>query len=216
MRQIPVVLLCLAQALVAIGPLAAEPLSLSEAERTWIAARDEVPVAVLGDWAPIDFVDTQGQHRGIAADYLRLIADRTGLRFSVVTEASFDDLLAKLMSGELTVGSSIVKQPERAERLAFSEPFFDVRYSVYARIDDADIQGIDDLAGRRVAIEEGFALADQLRDKHPEIDLVTVADTLAALEAVSWGKADAYIGNQAVALWLAQEAQISNLRRLQG
>jgi ABC-type amino acid transport substrate-binding protein len=212
MRQIPVVLLCLAQALVAIGPLAAEPLSLSEAERTWIAARDEVPVAVLGDWAPIDFVDTQGQHRGIAADYLRLIADRTGLRFSVVTEARFDDLLAKLMSGELKVGSSIVKQPDRAERLAFSEPFFDVRYSVYARIDDADIQGIDDLAGRKVAIEEGFALADQLRDKHPEIDLVTVADTLAALEAVSWGKADAYIGNQAVALWLAQEAQISNLR----
>ncbi|ESQ11423.1 MAG: transporter substrate-binding domain-containing protein [Thiohalocapsa sp. PB-PSB1] len=29
---------------------------------------------------------------------------------------------------------------------------------------------------------------------------------------MSWGKADAYIGNQAVALWLAQEAQITNLR----
>jgi PAS domain S-box-containing protein len=203
---------CIALLLVPSDAEAGNEVQLTADERDWIVAHGEIRLGVVGDWPPIDFIDAQGQHGGIASDFLRLIAERTGLRFRIAAEPTFNGMLEKLMSGELKVGSSIVAKPDRTERLFFSEPFFEVRFSVHARTDDADIQGVDDLVGRKVAIEEGFALADKLRAAHPEIALFKVNDTLGALQAVSWGKADAYIGNQAVAVWLAQEAQITNLR----
>jgi ABC-type amino acid transport substrate-binding protein len=39
-----------------------------------------------------------------------------------------------------------------------------------------------------------------------------VKDTTEALQAVSWNKADAYIGTQAVAQWLIQQEQLTNLK----
>ena len=185
---------------------------LSPAEQAWLSEHREIEIGADGAWPPIDFMDDQGRHSGIAADFLRLIGQRLGVRFRVRPGPTFKEMLGKVMSGELKVGSTISIKEDRAEHLLFSDPFFDVRYTIHTRDDMEGIQGISDLYGRTVAVEDGFFLMGKLSEDYPEIRLVKVANTREALEAVSWGKADAYVGNQAAAQWIAQEAQLTNLR----
>src|SRR5512146_2339447 len=59
----------------------AQTVELSPAQRQWLAAHKVIRVAPDPDLAPIDGIDAEGHQRGLSADYLKLIAARTGLAF---------------------------------------------------------------------------------------------------------------------------------------
>jgi signal transduction histidine kinase/ABC-type amino acid transport substrate-binding protein/DNA-binding response OmpR family regulator/HPt (histidine-containing phosphotransfer) domain-containing protein len=186
--------------------------SLTADERAWLKQHPVIEIGVDGNWPPIDFTDHRGRHSGITADYLQLLGKRLGVRFEPRKEGSFKQMLAKLMAGEIKVGATVSFKEERAEKLLFTEAFLQVQKVIITRDNTAAIQTVRDLYGKTVAIEDGFLTMRQLQEKHPQITLQPVDSTAAALQAVSWGKADAYVGNQAVARWLTQQHQLTNLQ----
>jgi two-component system sensor histidine kinase/response regulator len=186
-------------------------LNLTASEIEWLDDHQEIPIGVDGNWPPIDFIDSNGIHNGITADYLQLISERLGVRFIPQKSSTFKDMLNKVMSGELKVGATISFNKERSEKLYFSKPFYHVHKVIITRNGAKEINKIEDLYGRRVAIEDGFLTMRQLQEKHPKIELIPLNSTLKALQMVSWGNADAYVGNQAVAGWLQRQHQLNNL-----
>jgi two-component system sensor histidine kinase/response regulator len=188
-------------------------LALSDAERAWLANHREIPIGVDGHWPPIDFFDEQQHHAGITADYLSAIEQMLEVEFLPRSKDSFKAMLTDVMNGELKVGASISFNDERARRLLFSKPFFHVQKVIMVNTDrDIGVRNIEQLKNRRVAVEDGFLTMQQLQEKYPSIELVAVDSTLEALQKLSWGEVDAYIGNQAVASWLSHQHQLSNLR----
>jgi two-component system sensor histidine kinase/response regulator len=187
-------------------------LKLTAAEYKWLHHHQTIPIGIDGNWPPIDFIDSDGKHRGISADYLHLISKRLGIQFLPQKSEKFRNMLQKVISGELKVGATISYKKERAEKLFFTRPFFKVHKVIIARSKETRIGRVEDLYHRRVAIEDGFLTMRQLQENHPEIDLIPVESTLKALQMVSWGQADAYVGNQAVAGWLQRQYQLDNLR----
>jgi len=190
----------------------ANHLQLNPNEQAWLNAHPEITVGVDGNWPPIDFVDKGSEHRGITADVLDLIAGRLNIKINRSPGPTFKEMLDKVITGELMAGATIAHNPKRAERLYLTEPFTEARTVIVARKGEGNIAHIKDLYRRKVAIEKGFVTQRLLQETHPEIELYEVADSLAALQAVSWGKADAYVGNQAVAHWLIQRGQLPNLQ----
>ncbi|MCP4700219.1 MAG: transporter substrate-binding domain-containing protein [Gammaproteobacteria bacterium] len=186
--------------------------SLTAEEKTWLEKHPVIDIGVDGNWPPIDFMDKQGAHSGIVADYLRLIGLRLGIAFQVQSGPTFKDMLAKTRRGELKAAASVVKNEERVQDLYFTAPFFTVLKVIVTRKETAGIHGIRDLYGKTVAIEDGFSTMKQLQQQHPEIRLKPAGSTKAALKAVSWNKADAYVGTRTVAQWLIQEEQLANLK----
>jgi polar amino acid transport system substrate-binding protein len=132
-----------------------EELKLTSSEIDWLHDHQEIPIGVDGNWPPIDFTDDSGIHNGITADYLRLIGERLGVRFIPKQSAKFKDMLDKVIRGELKAGATISFNEERSEKLYFSKPFYHVHKVIIARNDAIDINTIEDLYGRRVAIEDG-------------------------------------------------------------
>ncbi len=185
---------------------------LSDREKTWLRKHKEIPIGIDGNWPPIDFSDKNGSHMGITADYLAILSERLGVKFTVQKSSTFKEMLQKVIDGKLKVGATISYNPERAEKLYFSTPFYHVQKVIITRKETEAVSSIEDLHGRRIAIEDGFLTMGQLQQKYPDIELVPVKSTLEALQAVSWGKADAYVGNQAVADWLQRKNQLSNLQ----
>ena len=180
-------------------------------ERAFLSAHNRIEIGVDGAWPPIDFMDTDGIHAGISADYIALIGQRLGIEFQAKSYATFSDMLDHLKKGKLPVGSSITNKGDRARYLYFTTPFFHTRYVIVSRTHRPDITSLNDLAKQRVAIEKGYWIVDELKKNHPKINIKEVPTTADALQQVSWGKADAYIGNQIVANWLTEDLQLSNL-----
>ncbi|MEW8506256.1 MAG: transporter substrate-binding domain-containing protein [Candidatus Thiodiazotropha sp.] len=185
-------------------------LELTAVERAWLDAHPLVDIGVDGGWPPIDFM-TAGEHRGIAADYLKLIEKRLGVHFKVHPGPTFKDMLRKVRSGELPLAASVVKNQEREQDLYFTEPFLHTHKTIVTRSKRDDISDIRSLKGKVVAVEDGFSTMRQLQQLHPEIKLLPVSTTSEALRAVSWKQADAYVGTRAVAQWVIQQEQLVNL-----
>ena len=62
-------------------------LPLTEAQRDYLRRNPEVNVCVDPDWQPFEIIDARGEHQGIAADLLRLVAERAGLRLRILPTA---------------------------------------------------------------------------------------------------------------------------------
>ncbi|MCB2189042.1 MAG: transporter substrate-binding domain-containing protein [Deltaproteobacteria bacterium] len=178
---------------------------LSPQEKAWLQGHKLVLLGVAQGYPPLDFVSARGVHQGLAAEYLRLLGERLGIRFEAVSAFPWSEMLAKVRHKELGGVACLAQSPAREAYLRFSKPYFYSPYLVFARTDSPRIAKLADLAGQTVAVEEGFYLEAKLREEFPQIKLLITPDTRAALRAVDTGKAQGYVGNLLVAEYLLKQ-----------
>ncbi len=191
---------------------ASSTIALSDAQQQWLLAHPVIEIGVDGRWPPIDFMSQAGEYEGIVSDYLDILSQRLGITFIPRMSKDFKSMLAKTRGGELKLAASVKKTKERSTDLWFTEPFFTVLKAIVTRKDQTDIHSLADLDGRKVAIEAGYFTYDLLKRDTHKITFVEVSSTREALEKLAWGEVDAYVGTRAVAQWIMDKEQLTNLR----
>jgi polar amino acid transport system substrate-binding protein len=117
--------------------------------------RQGVLVASDLDNAPFAFVDASGQPAGRDVEMMRALGERAGLELAW-QRLPFEELLPAAEAGRVdVVCATLGVTPERAERVAFSRPYFKTRIVAVARRGAGEPAGLDELAGRRVAAGRG-------------------------------------------------------------
>ena len=188
--------------------------ALTRAEQDFIAAHPEIRFRISSDRPPFELVHN-GKPAGIAIDYIRAIADRTGFtpRFIVndmpVSQAY--DMMENDRTDFDTMAFS-VKSTARAKRFAYGDTFMSYPMMIIAHKQAPYISRTADLQQKRVAVEKGFLTGQWLRRDYPDIRIVTAETTKAALEMVNDQKADAYVGNTAVASYMMTHGNMRNLK----
>ncbi|WP_018124387.1 ATP-binding protein [Desulfovibrio oxyclinae] len=180
----------------------AADVKLTPEERDWIARSG--PVKVWGgDWPPYQFKDTA--RSGICDGYLKLITEKTGLRFEVVPAGySWDEMLRRMRKGtsQYDVIPTIKRTEEREEFLRFTRPYLYLSWVIVIRDDFGYVGGPDDLAGMTVAVQNRYVVHQRLAEQYPRLNLIPVPDAEKGLESVARGSADAFVGNLTVTSWL--------------
>ncbi|PMH46563.1 hypothetical protein BCU68_00500 [Vibrio sp. 10N.286.49.B3] len=184
---------------------------LTKEEKAWLEEHPVIPIGVDGRWPPVDFTDPNGDLSGVLQDYLSVFETQLGVIFNPIVFANFQDMLFSVRNGNLKVGATIVKKPDRAKNVWFTSPYFSAVKVIVSQSDSQQYSQLSELYGKKLALEKGFYIVEEIKTNHPEIIVRTFADTEEALKAVSFGKVDAYIGNQAVVDWLMDSLQLTNL-----
>ena len=185
---------------------------LTSAEMDWLAEQKVVTIAGESNWPPLDFADQNGSYQGVAADYLKLIGRRLGLRFEVITDYPWAQMIQLAKERKIGGISCIAKRKDREEFLTFSDPYFVCPYVIVTGKDHAAIKGIEDLFGEKTAVEKGYFLHGKLEKEYPQIPLLPVKNTLAALNSVRNKKSQAYIGNLMVIKYLIRQKGLGGLK----
>ncbi len=174
--------------------------TLTAEEQDWIAQKNTVRVRVI-NWPPYMIIKKNVPPQGIAIDYLKLIAQRTGINFKyeVTTQpfAEFLESIKKYQDPDLT--PVIVKTPEREEYLSFTESYFESPLVIFARDKTAFVWDMTELSDKTVSVSRGSYVHSQLVEKYPEINLALFDSAELALAALATGRVDAYLGNLIVA-----------------
>jgi len=186
-------------------------LDLSEKEREWIKTHPTITLGSDYSWAPYDFIDEDGNHKGIAADFLALISQKSTLKFNIKTGV-WSDILAQMKEGKLDGLSCAVSTEERKKYLHFSTPYVSMPLAIVIQDSREDIKTIADLKDKLVAVNKGSYLHEWLVKNHPEIVLKLMTSNDASLEEVSFSRVDAYIGNIAVATYIMKTHYLSNVK----
>ncbi len=186
-------------------------LNFTSAEQNWLQAHPVVRVGVDPDFAPYEWIDAKGNYLGLSADYIALVEQRLGVKFDIVKNKSWAEILEMAQQGELDMLSNANKTPERERYLIFTEPYLNTPAIIISDSNNGFIGTLDRLDGKRVTLEKGYFMQELLTHDHPEIHLIPAKNVHEALSLVSSGKADAYIGDAAAANYAVKREGMLNL-----
>ena len=187
---------------------------LTADEQAWVAAHPVIRLASDPVWAPVDFLDAQGMHQGMTADYVALLNRKLGLDMRwEQAEMPWAEVLKAAQDRRIDVIPTAGKRPEREQYLIFTEPpYVSFRSVIVVRNDAPFVSGMGDLAAERIALVPGYAETADFSSRYPDHQVVSAATVEDALTAVATGRANATVGNLAVVNWVIRTKALTNLR----
>ncbi|OUR73852.1 myristoyl transferase [Methylophaga sp. 41_12_T18] len=186
-------------------------LLLSDTEQAWL---DKHPVIRLGidrDFAPYESVNQHGDYIGLAADYMQILESQLGVRFDIIKDKSWPEILLMAQQGELDMVSCLNSSPERSQYLDFTAPYVNNPIVIFTASKDRTNIGLNDLAGKTVALEKGYVMHEKLKANYPDIKILLVDNTHQALLKVNNDDAYAYVGDAAYANYTINQAELLNV-----
>ncbi|MBN1840498.1 MAG: transporter substrate-binding domain-containing protein [Campylobacterales bacterium] len=187
-------------------------LHLTQEQKQWLLEHPRIIVGMDPDYAPYEWVDEQGNFIGIVVDYLHELEQILGVRFEIVKNKSWEELLLLAKKGELDMLTSIVKTPERSTYLSFSEPYHSSPTIIVDNGKGAFIGSLKQLNTKRVVVEKEYFMAEFIKKKYPQILLLLAPSTKEALKMVQNGEADAYVGDANLVDYVIKKNHLSSLR----
>ncbi len=184
---------------------------LTPQQKAFIQNNPVIKVGGEMDWPPYDFVKN-GNYQGIAKDYLNLISKKTGLIFDIKTGFTWPELLNMTKNKKLDMLPIITQLKEREEYLLFTQPYIKVRQYAFVLESNENINHIEDLNEKTVAIPKGYASIAILKKSFPKINILETNNVLDSIDKLITKKADAIIENNALVSFLIKENNIGGIK----
>jgi len=187
-------------------------LKLSNEEKTWLKNNPRIKLGIDRAFPPFGSITSDNEYIGFSADFMRIIEHRINITFDINKTATWNETIKMAKSGELDIVAALVNTKSRQEYLEFTKPYISNPTVIISdAINKGYIGSLDNLKGKKVAIEKGSYAYEELNRKYPNIELVAVKNTNLALSLVASNVAEAYVGNAITASFLIKKFGYQNL-----
>lgn len=191
----------------------ADGLIFTPQEMQFIEENPVIYMAVDPIFYPYEFIDSDGVYKGIAADYLAIISEKTGITFLVHPELTWSEAYEKAVNGELDMLACVLKTPSREQFFIFSDSYYYTYRSMFVGNENEAIRSFKDLANQPVAVQRNSSHHTYLLE-HPNVILSFYETVAEAVKAVSEGKEQVFIGNFATTNYIIKENGLTNLKSI--
>lgn len=195
----------------AAGPARAS-VQWSQRELAYLQSRGPIRMCVAPDWMPIEGIDARGQHTGMAADFIRLMARRGGLTIELVPANTWEESFALGQGRQCDIFSLLMDSPSRRSFLDFTTPYIEIPGVIATSVNVPFVAGLDQVTGKRLGHMRGFAGIELLRERHPGIHLVEVGSYEEGLSKVQNNELYGFIGNMMSIGRVLQENKIYDVK----
>ncbi len=183
----------------------------TEEEKKWIKDHPNIRLGVDPEFAPFEFINSDGQYSGFGADYIRILNQRLGINMQVVPQLSWQEVVDRAEKHEIDVLPAIGFTIDRSRYFKFTKPYIGFHRVIISNLNSTFISGLRDLSVLKVAVQANSSHAGWLQE-NSSLNLIEY-DTLAdSLLAVSEGEADVMVGNLAACTYLIRQLHITNLK----
>jgi len=184
-----------------------------------ISAQDKPPytridIASEPDYPPYCFVDENGSAAGFSVELFTAAAAAMNIDVRVRV-GLWNDIKQDLAEGNIDALPLVGRTPEREAVFDFTIPYLSLYGGIVVREDTADIEGLDDLRGKRVAVMKGDNAEEFLRWEARDFEIVTTPTFSDAMQLLSDGACDAVVLQRLVGTRLIQEEGFTDLKVLE-
>lgn len=183
----------------------------TDVEEKFIKAHPVIHLGIDPGFVPYEFIDTDGEYKGIAADYIKLLSEKTGIEMIIEKGLTWTDAYESAVEKRLDVLPCISKTREREQYFFFSEPYYYFQRVMVVRDNNNSIKGLEDLAQIKVAVQTNSSHHSYLKG-YPDISLSLYTNAEDALAAVSNGTEAVFMGNLATSGYLVKSNGFTNLK----
>ena len=173
---------------------------LTDAEQNYLKKKQIITFVSQSHYAPFEFVQSDGTHTGMCIELARWIAAEFGFKTKFVA-TSFSAAQNMIRNGDADILTSFFYSQKRDQLFDFSQPIFHIPATIFVASDRPDIKGLNDLPGKKIAIQRGDYAEDFLKDKGVDFTVLHTDNFTTAADMVIRGKADAIIGDEQIVLY---------------
>ena len=189
----------------------ATKVQLTQNESAFLSSIRTVKVGINKSWRPVEFFDDNGVVQGINADILKLISQKTDVKFSFYPYENWSEMLQGLLDKEVDLLGSATVSDERKKSLLFTDSYWDMPWVVIHQRQQKSGLKLKDFYGKKLAIVKGYHLANIIQQDHPNIILQIVDNHEEGIKAVQQGLVEGLIENIASASELIRRESLITL-----
>jgi two-component system sensor histidine kinase/response regulator len=186
-------------------------IKLTPSEQAFIAEHPVIQLGIDPELVPFEFIDSDGQYKGIAADYVKLINEKTGLNMIVKTGGTWSQAYEEAVEKKIDVLPCAAKTSEREQYFLFSNSYYTFQQVIVVKNQNTTIKGVEDLNNIKVAVKKDSAYHSYLKE-FPKIQLSLYNNSEEALAAVANGTELAFMGNLANASYIIKSEGLTELK----
>ena len=147
-----------------------------------------------------------GNYEGFDIELIQAVAKELGADKVEYVDTEFKGLIPGLLAKKYDViVSAMYITDERKQIINFSDSYFPGGLSIMVKKDDNNINGVNDLKGKKVSVQVGTKSAKYLEEKYPDVTLVKVETNNEMFLELETGKVDAVVTGLPAAKTYAKE-----------
>ena len=179
---------------------------LSAAEET----QKVIKVCVSPDSMPIETIE-DSKHIGMAADFLRLIAKRSGLEMELLPTRSWSESLTFAKERRCDMLSAAEKNDELENYFLFTESYMYFPIVIIAREGVPFVSSLESIKDKRIATIASAEYIELLKKRYPKMQIGEISNTPEGLKAVLSGKVDYFLDITADLTYITRKYGISGI-----
>lgn len=188
------------------------PIEFTPEEKTYITQAGAIRMCVDPDWAPFERINPQGQHEGIAADLVQIVAQRVGLKLELLAVKDWEESLAASKGKRCQIMSFLNQTPARDTWLIFTDPIFYDPNVIITREEHGFIADLKGLQNESVALPRGTMVEERIRRDFPNLTVMLTSSEPESMQLVSERRADLTIRSLIVAANAIKKEGLFNLK----
>ncbi len=185
--------------------------ALTAQESAWLLSHPVLKMGIDRDFAPYEWIDSNGNYKGLTADYIALVEKYLGVKIEIVKDKSWAQILEMAKRGEIDMISDAVKTLNREKYLIFTKPFISTPIVIVDNGQLGYLDTLERLEGKTVAVEKGYFISELLSRDYPNLHQLVVKNVHEALKAVLNGNADVYLGDAGLVSYASRSSGILSL-----
>ncbi len=175
------------------------------------ASGETLRFAIDPTFAPFQSKKPDGSYEGFDIDLINAVSEAAGFTADL-QQLPFDGIIPALQAGTVDATiSTMTITAERAQAVDFSRPYFKAGLAIAVQDTNNDINSLEDLKGKRVAVQIGTTGANKAKEAQPS-DLRTFDNAPLALQELANGNVDAVVNDAPVTLYAIKNGNVPGVK----
>ncbi len=176
-----------------LTPDSSRTIVTSDAEKRYLSKRSTIKMCIDPNWMPYERINEQGKHEGMAADYIKLFAQRAGLTLELFPTDSWEATLKAAETRQCDIISMARETEDRRRYMNFTTPYISYPYVIATTNDKFFLEDIRQHPDKLFAVVRSYAANQYLKDILPDIKLLPVDNIDEGLAKLREGKVYGYV-----------------------
>lgn len=185
---------------------------LTDAEQSWLAAHPRLKVGILANWAPMEFVDAEGQAKGVIVDILKKLNLRLGTQLDAVPYQHWPQLEQALKNGEVDLVANMSDLPERRQFADFTDNFWPQQWTLISSHNSEDIRRLNQLEQQKVAVLRDYQIVKHFRQHYPAVNIILTDSLQQGIQLLQRGEVSYVVDTMVSAGRALRQTENSHLR----
>jgi diguanylate cyclase (GGDEF)-like protein/PAS domain S-box-containing protein len=187
-----------------------DKIALSQNEKKWLK---EHPIITYSEvnWKPLSIIENDAME-GIMGDYLKLIAERTGIIFKYIPSNSWPEVLEAFKEKKIDIVPGVGSSPQEMALGAVTNSYVKYPMVIVTGNEYSFLDSLADIKDKRIAVPKGYTSYNFIVENYPEMALLSTGTIEEALLLVQAKKADAFVGHIATSLYALSKLNMTDLK----